>query len=181
MRPAFLFAALAVLGCSKSKRDPARPPPVVAAPVPAVIDAAPPAQTTRFAIVSQPPILLALVPADAATGEFGAGPFGPGAVTHFTPTRDQAVRGWTALQGFLEQHPPRESPQLAQKYKGYKSQWLGLTVNGRSTLFANFFCSEEKGWQDHAVVVDDGGDCFFQIVFDLATGGFEQLMINGRG
>lgn len=47
-------------------------------------------------------------------------------------------------------------------------------------VYGNFFCSDPgMDWKKEWIFVMDGGDCFFQLQFDIASGAFSELMVNG--
>lgn len=50
---------------------------------------------------------------------------------------------------------------------------------GHRVLFMNAFCSGGPDWQRAWVEVDDGGACYFQVLFDLTTGQVLEFNING--
>jgi hypothetical protein len=61
-------------------------------------------------------------------------------------------------------------------------------VGGRKLIYINAFCSKpqdivvEKGWSDwrkDPVEVCDGGDCFWGAVYDVLSGKFSDLQVNG--
>ena len=54
--------------------------------------------------------------------------------------------------------------------------------DGRQVIFANDFCRALGGdWRQAPIIVDDGGDCYFQVEYDPAAGTFARLMVNGNG
>ena len=64
----------------------------------------------------------------------------------------------------------------------YHRQYIGLLENERQVLYANFFCTlnhVEDYWQTGFVMVMDGGNCFFQVKFDVETQEYFDLMVNG--
>ena len=55
--------------------------------------------------------------------------------------------------------------------------------DGHRILFLNAFCSlpDPKGsWQRAWVEVDNGGACYFQVLFDLTTGQVVEFSVNGE-
>ena len=49
-------------------------------------------------------------------------------------------------------------------------------------IYANFFCelfSFQPNWHVVPVSVDDGGDCYFSVEYDVKRGTFSNLMVNG--
>ncbi|MGB7923877.1 MAG: hypothetical protein WCF57_11590, partial [Pyrinomonadaceae bacterium] len=90
------------------------------------------------------------------------------------------------LEGKLEFHLRRvtdkRSPALWIKLGEYKRQYAGIVENDRRKIYANFFCIGAKimDWKMRPVAVEDGGDCFFQIKYDVEAGTFSDLYINGE-
>ncbi len=126
--------------------------------------------------------MLVLFP--ASKGPELAGPsFDNAAIaSYFRPELTDATRARTLLGGFLAAHAPGVAQsKLDQRYLAYKSQWVGFVVGTRRLLYGNFFCDDfGHAWQTSPISVDDGGDCFLQVVFEPATDSFSQLMINGN-
>ncbi|MCC6993748.1 MAG: hypothetical protein IT370_03860 [Deltaproteobacteria bacterium] len=126
--------------------------------------------------------LLVLFP--ASQGPELAGPsFGNDPIaSYFRPELSEATRARTLLGGFLAAHAPGVAQsKLDQRYLTYKSQWVGFMVGTRRLLYGNFFCDDfGHAWKTSPLSVDDGGDCFLQVVFEPATDAFFQLMINGN-
>jgi hypothetical protein len=49
-------------------------------------------------------------------------------------------------------------------------------------VWGNFFCRPPRAdWRHEPVLVDDGGDCFFQLEYDVDAGRFSNLLVNGEG
>ena len=48
-------------------------------------------------------------------------------------------------------------------------------------IFGNFFCSYQGfDWQTNLLFVEDGGDCFFQVEYDVSNGAFIAIWVNGE-
>jgi hypothetical protein len=99
----------------------------------------------------------------------------------FTPTPDDVAKLEAGVFDYLKAHPSPQSPKLHEKLASYKRQYLGLTVgrHHRPIVYANFFCRGDH-WEERVVAVKDGGDCYFQIAFELRTSTFSDLMVNGE-
>jgi hypothetical protein len=70
---------------------------------------------------------------------------------------------------------------LWMKVPTYKRQYVGVVRDGRRVIFANFFCEVfNKKWRSEPVFVLDGGDCFVQVNYDVKSGLFSDLMVNGE-
>lgn len=75
----------------------------------------------------------------------------------------------------------RQSPPIWERLPTYKRQYFGIIDNNQRIIFANFFCDDFGiDFHQELVVVDDGGDCFFGVKFDLETGIFFDLYVNGE-
>ena len=96
---------------------------------------------------------------------------------YWTPTTADVLQA----EAGLAKHLARVAPALAVKYSGYTRQYTGFLLDGRRKIHMNFLCwgPETPGWRCAPVAVDDGGDCYFRIDYDLATGAYENLSING--
>ena len=69
---------------------------------------------------------------------------------------------------------------IGERLPAYKRQYWGVLENEKRVIFANFFCDTlHYDWTNQEVVVDDGGDCYFQIQYDVETGTFFDLYVNG--
>jgi hypothetical protein len=103
----------------------------------------------------------------------------------WTPALADAVALEAQLPGYLrDNYKNRGKEPLWKRAPGYKRQYLGIAQHGRRVIHANFFChvpaSRAGDWQTVAVIVDDGGDCYFQVEYDVKTGTFRNLMVNGE-
>lgn len=90
------------------------------------------------------------------------------------------------LPEFLRSQPEDSDARAADlwlKAPSYLRQYVGFTRNGRRVVYANFFCFRsvsDRDWHVWPVVVDDGGPCFFQVEYDVESGRFSRLSVNGR-
>ena len=97
----------------------------------------------------------------------------------WTPTKEQVLKAEEELERFLKEKPPARSPELARKLGRYKRQYVGILVDGQKRIFANFYCTEEP-LGCRPVVYEDGGDCFFEVEYDVKDGKITRLEINGE-
>jgi hypothetical protein len=99
----------------------------------------------------------------------------------WTPDRDAVLKLEEKIESYLKKAAAKRSPNLWSKLAPYKRQYVGLTRNNRRVIFANFFCDAfNTDWKKTVVVVDDGGDCFFTVVYDVDRASFYDLRINGE-
>jgi hypothetical protein len=65
--------------------------------------------------------------------------------------------------------------------EGYLRQYFGIMFqDGKPLIYANYFC--EMGfdnWLEAPVFVLDGGECFFQLLYNPAANTYFDLRING--
>lgn len=100
----------------------------------------------------------------------------------WTPALSDAL----ALEQRLPDHLRRELAHtedhtLWRRAPLYKRQYVGIRKQGRRTILANFFCDTLRmKWRTNRYEVFDGGDCFFQIEYDVDEQTFSNLMINGK-
>jgi hypothetical protein len=62
----------------------------------------------------------------------------------------------------------------------YFRQYVPIRQEGRKLLYVNAFCEAPSYWHTQLVIVDDGGSCFWQALYDPATDTYSHLTINGR-
>jgi hypothetical protein len=109
----------------------------------------------------------------AMTGEEGA--------QGWEPTADDIAQLEAKLPSFLSS-APNAAPDLGTRIASYFRQYAGLIdSDGRQTIFVNAFCDTvTSDWQTEPVLVMDGGDCFFTVTYNVETGTFTGLTINGE-
>lgn len=105
-------------------------------------------------------------------------------VEYWTPSKDDVLALENGLADFLQNESGKfyvqEEPPVWERLDGYNRQYIGLTVDGRKFIYANFFCDDAaKDWRKDFVLVMDGGSCFFQFKYDPRKGEFFDLRVNG--
>ena len=101
---------------------------------------------------------------------------------YWTPTEEDVLLLEDKIPSFLREHSNsfRREPPVWEQLDNYKRQYAGLILNGRRIIYGNFFCSDRgTDWKQDWVFVMDGGDCFFQLQFDVESRTFNGLMVNG--
>jgi hypothetical protein len=101
---------------------------------------------------------------------------------YWTPAKDDVRKLEEKIEFYLRKVSDRRSPALWSKLAEYRRQYAGIIENGHKKIYANFFCKTAQiaDWKTNPVAVEDGGDCFFQIKFDVEAGTFSNLYINGN-
>ena len=77
--------------------------------------------------------------------------------------------------------------EVIKNIKDYCFQYVGLVINDKKYIYINAFQIESvhdlntfyKDWETSPIIACDGGDSFWGVLFDLETGLFTQLSING--
>lgn len=93
------------------------------------------------------------------------------------PTRRHIFALETVLPGFLT----AQSPTLAARVNDeeYLRQYAGVILGGTPIILVNAFCDAGPSWFNSPTIVADGGDCYFSVRYDVTTGAFFDLRING--
>ncbi|MBZ0293184.1 MAG: hypothetical protein K8L99_11520 [Anaerolineae bacterium] len=104
-------------------------------------------------------------------------------VEYWTPTGPQIETRESGLIDLLQAEitPDRYEYQILDDLAAYKRQYFGITfADGQHLIYTNFFCVDEFDyWLASPVFVMDGGECFFQVLYNPATQTFSDLRING--
>lgn len=63
----------------------------------------------------------------------------------------------------------------------YKRQYIPtINAKGEKEVWVNCFCNAEYfPWRKSLVIVQDGGNCYFNVVINLTTGKYYNLSVNG--
>lgn len=86
-----------------------------------------------------------------------------------------------ALPLYLETHANYFRRDILAQLPNYARQYVGFRVDGIDYIYLNAICAtNDLDWQSEFIVVSDGGDCFFQVTYQLDTGEFSNLMVNGE-
>jgi hypothetical protein len=96
----------------------------------------------------------------------------------FTPSRAQVARLEFRIDRFLKT-ARYARPDLYKRARTYKRYYIGVVIGGKQKIWVNFFCRVMPDWRRTAYHVDDGGDCYFEVTFDLRTLEFSRFLTNG--
>lgn len=86
------------------------------------------------------------------------------------------------LEKPLQQCLKKEVPDISKKLSTYKRQYVGLiNQQGEKIVWVNFFAYDfdSEDWQQDLVIVDDGGDDFFNIKINIENKRCFDLIVNG--
>lgn len=110
-------------------------------------------------------------------GKYSAGEFSG----TWTPSRSEVLELEKRIQAYLKQTAPNMSESGWSDLATYRRQYAGILQQGRRVIYANFFCySFDMDWTTERVEIDDGGECYFQVLYDPGSATFSRLQINGE-
>jgi len=63
----------------------------------------------------------------------------------------------------------------------YRRQYVAvINTKGEKEVWINCFCGAgSQNWKTYLILVEDGGNCFFNLKINLTTGQYYELMVNG--
>ena len=98
-------------------------------------------------------------------------------ISYWTPGTAEIIQAESLIASYLKEH----APAIHLKLKTYKRQYAGVVIDGKRCVFANFFCKDHgREWKKDEIIVEDGGDCYFQITVDLTLKRCFNLHVNGE-
>lgn len=96
----------------------------------------------------------------------------------WTPTAVEVTALEDGLAAFLQGGP---WDHLVERLPNYTRQYAGFVRDDERFIYANFFCRVVgTDWQETAVIVADGGDCYFQVVYNVDANSFVSISVNGE-
>jgi hypothetical protein len=102
---------------------------------------------------------------------------------YWTPSETDVPAVEKGLVSFLQNNSERfyAGTPVWEKLDDYNRQYSGIILDGKRTVYANFFCdSTGRDWRKEFIFVLDGGACFFQLKYDPNSGEFFDLQVNGE-
>ncbi len=107
----------------------------------------------------------------------------PNPTDYWTPTEADILALEANLEPFLAENAElfRREPPIETWLPDYARQYYGFVRDGEQFIYGNFLCARDL-LLDHPediVIVMDGGDCFFQLIYQPTTQAFSNLMVNG--
>jgi hypothetical protein len=163
--------------CARSVADSTEPTPVATSPQPPAAADSPapaPAPAVAFERVTTAAYDGVIAPESVA---FVPGRFFEHEVQGlWTPSAAEVDAFEAGIDGFLQ----GANPALSAKFAPYKRQYTGLLQGADKRIWAAFFCRTMDGWENNLIGVDDGGDCYFQVLYDVASGAYLLLDVNGE-
>ena len=101
----------------------------------------------------------------------------------WTPSVKDILKLEEKIAGYLSQNSSYfyRQPPVWERFDEYQRQYIGVEREGRLIIYGNYFCnSGGVDWRQKLVVVIDGGECFFQVEYDVESGLFIKLLVNGE-
>lgn len=102
---------------------------------------------------------------------------------YWTPAEEDILALESRLASFLQENPDRFSSHkmpVWERLDEYNRQYIGIVLDGKQVIYANYFCDSVGDWQKEFVFVADGGDCFFQFQYDVDLAEYFDLQVNGN-
>jgi len=102
---------------------------------------------------------------------------------YWTPSADDILKLEEKIAEYLSQNSNLlyRQPPVWERLDEYQRQYIGLELGGKQIIFGNFFCTSGRvNWREELVFMLDGGDCYFQVEYDVESGSFIMLMVNGE-
>lgn len=100
----------------------------------------------------------------------------------WTPSANDIYKLEEGMAEYLNQNSRNftSQPPAWERLDEYQRQYIGIERGGKQIIYGNFFCEEDDNWRKEFVMVIDGGDCYFQVEYDVESGKFIYLAVNGE-
>ncbi len=101
----------------------------------------------------------------------------------WTPAEDDITILEEKIADYLSQNATLFNYQepVWERLGEYQRQFIGLQRDGNNLIYGNYFCDNlGKNWRQEFISVEDGGNCYFQVEYDVQRGTFKMLMVNGE-
>jgi len=103
--------------------------------------------------------------------------------SYWTPTEADVLALEAKLPAYLKTKISADhyAYGLWDKLTNYRRQYVGYVIDGERFIYVNYFCDSfnDDAWKTQLMMVMDGGECFFQVQYQLADQTFVSLSING--
>lgn len=102
---------------------------------------------------------------------------------YWTPSVDDILKIEENIAEYLSQNSNKFywQPPVWQRLDEYQRQYIGLERGGKQIIYGNYFCEGgNSNWRNEFVFAIDGGECYFQVEYDLQSGLFIKLQVNGE-
>lgn len=92
-------------------------------------------------------------------------------------TADDLVKIEMLLQQCIDEYKFEKTNFIIDLTRYRRQYMAAINSKGEKEVWINCFC---ENWKTSAVLVVDGGNCFFNLKVNLATGNYYELSINGE-
>ena len=97
----------------------------------------------------------------------------------WTPTQDDVLQLEAGLATYLQQNAEPEHTRVWQELADYKRQYVGIIQDGQPSIYTNFFC-EGNISETLTMLPLGGGDCYFQVIYNVDRDLFSYLNVHGE-
>jgi len=101
----------------------------------------------------------------------------------WTPSVDDILKLEEKIAEYLSQNSNQfyRQPTVWERLDEFQRQYLGLEGEGRQIIYGNYFCDNMgHNWRQELEIVEDDGECFFQVEYDVESALFIKLRVNGE-
>lgn len=96
---------------------------------------------------------------------------------YWTPSQDDILKMEEQLKIYLQNFVGQN---VLKDLSSYKRQYVGIVKEESKLLLGNYFCEVSSiDWKQQPVIVEDGGNCYFQAELDMDSGQIVYFMVNG--
>lgn len=109
--------------------------------------------------------------------------------TYWTPTAADVKLAEQAFQTEVVHQLAATSPMEGQKtpieevqelIPEYYRQYFGFIQDGEHQIYGTYFCQTFPGWGETLMMVEDGGACVVEWIYNLDDGTIPMFMIHGQ-
>ena len=99
----------------------------------------------------------------------------------WTPTQNDVMQLESGLATYLRQNTEPEHKRIWQELTDYKRQYIGIVQDGQPSIYVNFFCRGEGNISETSIMMPlGGGDCYFQVIYNVEEDLFSYLNVHGE-
>src|SRR5690606_22926885 len=101
--------------------------------------------------------------------------------TFWNPTEKDLELIGSITEGAFHRETADFQDAVQFDYNGYFFQIVPYVEDGKKFAYVNALCDREnlKNWKNYFYSVDDGGDCFWQVIIDFESNSYSDFSMNG--
>ena len=104
-----------------------------------------------------------------------------GFISDYDAYRQATPAEVAALEAGLLDYLQSGYPEITDRLTDYTRQYVGFEREGTPFILINALCNTmSMDWQNHMIGVDDGGSCYFNLVYNVTDDAFSRLIVNGE-